>query len=1669
MKTSRFISLLLCVVMIMSLFTGLAGSASADDIIVHEVQSGEIMLKICEKHGLNYYACKNAIMQLNGFTSETQLAKLSVGQKIKLPASDSLAPTVSSTTSVVTSTTIGGTTTTTTTSYVGTTATGGNVAFYLTPYTVQAGDTLAGICSKLNSNYYYYSPVILGVNALANANYIRPGQVLLIPTTTASASGGYAVVAHTVQNGETMTAICNRYGISYQAMRTLVNGVNRRDNMEKIYVGQTVYVPGTTAGVSAAATTVTTSGTATASTATTTSSSAVSTGAGYSISFSDSRAFASSNGQDYVNSAIAGSEVSIWSSTKAGYAVKGIEVIRMDTGAVVPVDYNYFTMPNANVYVEVAYEKGLTIQKEKALYGSFDAVVYGSSASAAFQGDEVSVIAYPYSYYSVASVSYQRSDRSTSAVEVKPDKDGNYKFSMPSYPILLKVTFAPTQYHKLASSTTIGRGTVQFKVGDDVVTRAEQGQVVTMTFVPEKNWEFNTTDFEGNLLTHMPEKNSVASFQKINDTTYTFVMGAKDILISGVQFLNRTEYTISVDYQGGTGTVYPAVIDQVTGNINYNTNKAKFGDTVQVILLPGNNYICDVEYMKANSLGNGNLLPWGMGTTYFTMPDGNVSLKTRFIMDGSTHTYSNLAWNISPKLSGRIDVFAADGSIIDKAEPGDIITVSITPKPNYNLNKVKVLDGKDIWAVTLNGKYLDDVPAASAFTFVNYDPISRVYTYTFVKSSGLDVVNAVFASEYQNVPVKFLQVVDGAETPPDPQNPPVKAIKDLMVNGAYVENGTNVVAGDTVSFTVVLQDGYEVVEVRKFVRDGAALEVDGSTSLLPGGSNNSYTYSYTVTADDIHRDAGTGSIDGELVFEIRTQKKAAYSYAVQYTEPRIEGKPAIELGATGYDISVYQVGTTTAIGSPAGPKAADIVDIPAKLVEEDQAMIEIRIPADKNNATKNDLSAQKTYKYAFDKLLINGYEWDSLEEKLIGTDRYYIAHIIYPKDTANRLVTTEITYKLVSISDFLPAPLTDIKIDNTSLLAEGIFKPDLTSYTWATSNLSGTPNLAEGIHSTDAECRVVINGSVYMDYGTHTPPTDPVKWREGPNTVEIYVRDADKATAPDLQDNKYTVTVNCGLPAATLTKLDITTSAGGSVTGMAAFNPSITDYVAHVDKEYLKVESAAAGSADYIIEINGVSAAKNSSAETGASGILPLNPGPNTVRVKAFTDATPKTMADTDYSVTVYYDASTASELGKVDFVSGGGIIYGNPITVVPGQLEYPLTITGWETSTFTATLPDPASRVADIKIYVNGDLAAETTSAAHVFATPTPVTWKNGINTVLISVKEEDKTETVYTVKVTCNLESSAFQSLTLDGEALPTEVGRTTCNTLAKKNTSEIVWSTASGTGKGTYSIDDGPAISWSEPFSGISVPWSKTTGNSIIIKLKEDNKSEISYTLNVDKKLLPSFPEDYLTIDGDTVTFSGPERDQASYSTFGKTSTVKVRLTGDAADIESTRIEVNGVQLITPTPVYDSGTNISTYTYNDVTWAAGNNMMKVWVKYKDQVESVYFVTVNSTAGNLALDNVSIKNLTGNFKDGASGLNLYGNTNEVTATAADPSAKVTINVYGSAAMTPVTGTSTATVSGITWNTDGHESNRIDITVDNDGYTKTWSITGTYSGPTAP
>lgn len=1662
MKTSRFISLLLCVVMIMSLFTGLAGSASADDVITHEVKSGEIMLKICEQHGLNYYACKDAIMALNGFTSETQLAKLSVGQKLKLPASDGLAKTATTSTAVVTSTTVGNTTLTTTTNYVGTTATGGNVAFYLTPYTVQAGDTLAGICSKLNSSYYYYTPVILGVNALANANYIRPGQVLLIPTTTAG-SGGYAVVAHTVQPGENMTAICNRYGTSYQAMRTLVNGVNRRDNMDKIYVGQTVYVPGTTAGVSAA-TTVTTSGTTTTTTGTAaTTAASATTGAAYTITFSSSNAFASSNGKDYVTATTAGSEVSVWSVTQSGYALKGINVVRLDTGAPVPVDYNYFTMPNANVYVEVAYEKGLTIQKEKSLYGSFDALVYGSSTSAAFEGDEVTVRAYPYNSYSVSSVSYQRSDRSSSAVEVKADASGNYKFTMPSYPILLKVNFAPTQYHALTAINTVGKGTVQFKVGNEVVTKAELGQTVTMTFVPDKNWEFNGLDFEGNLLTHMPARNSVTNFQKVTWGTYTFVMGASDITIDGAQFLNRTAYTLTVARQGGEGTARFNVIDQTTGKITYNTNKAKFGDTVQVKLVPNNNYINDIDYMKENSRAIGNLLPWGVGTTSFTMPDGNAIVSIRFLQDGAKHSYSSLSMQVFPAEGGIVTLLDKDNNPTDRAEVGQTVTISVKPNPNLTLNKAKVIGGKDIWAVTLNDKYTDNAPASSNFKYLSGpDPITGEYQFSFTKRSSTDTVKVVFAYEYQGIPVKFQQVIAGSTE--GPSNPPVKGIKDLKVNGINVEYGTYVRVNDSVSFTIELEEDYEVVQVRRFAQDSSGMEIPETSFLVAGnsiGSNLYVTAAHLVGPGNIHRDA-SGNIDSELIFEITAQKKSGYSYTVHYTEPMAGGEriSSFSPGNGIYYIDVVQTSSAATLGSPdprpnALGNSGDISDISANIVESDDALVVVTIPIlNNNNIQKKDTAAQKKYVYSFDKLLINGSEWPVESD---GVN--YIAKVPYPKDTANRVLTTELVYKVSGPYDYPLATLSDIKIDNAALAS---FNANVLSYSVDSSNVDGsvTP-LADATPAAGLERKILINGLVYMDYGATTPTAGTWVWHYGGNDVQIYVRDADPANAPDAQDNIYKVSVNCGLPAAKLTALSIT-GGGQPATGMADFNPTVANYEAFVADKSVVVTPTAEAGCSYTVVITDPDG-KEIANVTDAPASATLGSGKNIVTVTVEGPDKVKT----DYKVTVFcdYDAAetTSSALKEIKI---GSVT----IPIVDGQVVYDQEVTV-ENNTVTATLN--GSDTGDISISWSSGNESDTDKN-----TLTTTGTVSGSDTVTVTVTEADKSTTTYTVNVTCNLEASKLTTLEIDGTNYVDSNGQLTATEVkVTKDESSVKFATTNYE-NGSFYIDGGSIyeLAWSSGTS-YSADWKwadGVTSRELKVTVKESDKTETTYTLTIVDDRPESTLKDYLTIEGTAIPFDANHKGSASPVTLN--SKVLVVLDKDLATSGSeendVKVELAGTTLTHTTKDTDSDSN-PRLAY-DAVWPSTTNELKITVKYADHKETVYTVAVSCKPADVTLKELTISGVSQPVI-GATGLTFHdGDVIKATATADD--ATVEIKVFGDTASTPYpySGSAVKTFSA-TESTNFHwlnngaaDSNRIEITVTNGMESKTYTYTGKRAADTS-
>ena len=68
----RLISMLLAVLMVVSLFSGISVSAYADNAtystIKYTMVAGDYVLRICQRLGLNFYVCKEAIMRLNNIT-----------------------------------------------------------------------------------------------------------------------------------------------------------------------------------------------------------------------------------------------------------------------------------------------------------------------------------------------------------------------------------------------------------------------------------------------------------------------------------------------------------------------------------------------------------------------------------------------------------------------------------------------------------------------------------------------------------------------------------------------------------------------------------------------------------------------------------------------------------------------------------------------------------------------------------------------------------------------------------------------------------------------------------------------------------------------------------------------------------------------------------------------------------------------------------------------------------------------------------------------------------------------------------------------------------------------------------------------------------------------------------------------------------------------------------------------------------------------------------------------------------------------------------------------------------------------------------------------------------------------------------------------------------------
>lgn len=241
-------------------------SGSYYKVMAHSVVAGDTVYNLCIKYGLDYYTYESMLQKLN---DRTDLTTFYVGQTIYMPqyvaapTTATPAPTVGTGTQPTATPAVSAQPTATPPAAVQPTATVAGVTvaptatpatvdvpkedtleYLIIPHTLQAGETVSGICAELGVDYMANYDRIMQLSNITSYNYLLPGKLILVPSTTYPASGPYyKIMKHTLVSGDTVYDLCLKYGLDYNSNVAFLQRLNGRDNMTTFYVGQAIYLP----------------------------------------------------------------------------------------------------------------------------------------------------------------------------------------------------------------------------------------------------------------------------------------------------------------------------------------------------------------------------------------------------------------------------------------------------------------------------------------------------------------------------------------------------------------------------------------------------------------------------------------------------------------------------------------------------------------------------------------------------------------------------------------------------------------------------------------------------------------------------------------------------------------------------------------------------------------------------------------------------------------------------------------------------------------------------------------------------------------------------------------------------------------------------------------------------------------------------------------------------------------------------------------------------------------------------------------------------------------------------------------------------------------------------------------------------------------------------------
>lgn len=592
----RLISVLLTLCLVMALVPCLTITAAAADTITYTLKSGDNVYNVCKANGIDFYANMNWIMRANNISN---FNKLPVGKVLTLPAPGTT-PSINDlpgSTGTTGTTGITGTTGTTGGTTAGTLSGGGvasgtllagdYVTEYLIYHTMVSGDTVGALCNRYGIDFAANSDRIMRLNNIKSYNRIAVGKTLLLPATSLPTSGNcIQVVAHRVASGETAIGICNSYGISYTSNASLMQALNNNSNLANIRAGQTLLVP-----VMATIT----------------------------------------------NGSVGGTTGSTGSTGSTGG----------NTGTTTPDTTTTYKVNKKTVNVN---------------YGS-----YAISSTTAKEGDTVTIKTSPKTNYALGSVSV-RNDSTGDAVEVSYS-GANASFKMPASDVTVDVNFTPAKQYNL-NLLDADNGDYRAYVNGVKTYKAMEGQRVVIQTVPDAKYELDE-------ITYYNSKGAKIGTADWDDS---FIMPGEDITLKAT-FKKMTEYKINASTSGK---------GDITVTLNGKTvTKALSGETIKVTAMPEDGY--SLSSLKVIRKIDGAKIPVSENNT-FVMPRSEVDI---------TATFSAKAYEINTTVgehgsytvavaTGGTPFTAVNGGVTTTAGNENEITLTMTPEKGYQVDNVRV-------------------------------------------------------------------------------------------------------------------------------------------------------------------------------------------------------------------------------------------------------------------------------------------------------------------------------------------------------------------------------------------------------------------------------------------------------------------------------------------------------------------------------------------------------------------------------------------------------------------------------------------------------------------------------------------------------------------------------------------------------------------------------------------------------------------------------------------------------------------------------------------------------------------------------------------------------------------------------------------------------------------